>query len=420
MLSDIHPRKKESTTQADLAWERLMALFKILLIGYFFIFMWMKLRVHFLGDHFPINSFFFDPATKYSDFTEMVVLCSTLNPYNANFGTPYPPFACALYYLFSLGHVSWVYFIYIIVPIIMIFPICYALIVKSGNVKSSIPIVFIYYFNYGILFSIDRGNFEIYTVAFLIIWSYLYDFSGNRYFWTRVLCLSAAIASKIYPTLLLLVLIKEKKWKELVCVGCTVVLMTFGSAIFFQGGALTALSNWTHAISIMQDAFSKDIQKVAYGLSLFGAFRTLLFLTMYQDISAIGAFLYDFFVITALFGLAFWVFKTEKVRWEIIGVIVCSYLLLPQVSGNYKLFHLILLVPALIFSESDPRRSQRRITILGLLLIPKNYLLVIMWINIDSLLNPFLLLILAMDFIAPNLVDRMTRTSDHGAVALSI
>ena len=110
------------------------------------------------------------------------------------------------------------------------------------------------------------------------------------------------------------------------------------------------------------------------------------------------------FAVLYMFLIALYIIKREDDLWKQAALLVCTFNLLPYVSGDYRLIHLFL--PLLLFVNSKERsRFDILYTILfGLLLIPKAYL-VFKGIRSDSgfsdvsisvVINPLLMIILTL------------------------
>jgi hypothetical protein len=67
----------------------------------------------------------------------------------------------------------------------------------------------------------------------------------------------------------------------------------------------------------------------------------------------------------------------ERVFWKQVMVLTCMMLLLPQMTGDYKLNHLYLPLMLFIASQKLTRHDLIYAVLFGLLLIPKAYY----WIN---------------------------------------
>ncbi len=85
--------------------------------------------------------------------------------------------------------------------------------------------------SYGFLFSIERGNFDIYTAFAAVIGVWLM-MARPRWIWLQVLCFSIAAHLKIYPAILFVLVIWKHGWKSLVPLAVVnlALLMSLGPA----------------------------------------------------------------------------------------------------------------------------------------------------------------------------------------------
>ena len=66
--------------------------------------------------------------------------------------------------------------------------------------------------SYGFLFSIERGNYDIYAILFSVIAISLL-ISKPKTIWAQIIFLSIATHLKIYPAILFFPLFLQHKWK---------------------------------------------------------------------------------------------------------------------------------------------------------------------------------------------------------------
>jgi hypothetical protein len=108
----------------------------------------------------------------------------------------------------------------------------------TGNLGMTLPLflslAFVTVSSYGFLFSIERGNFDIYALAFSLAGLWILVQSPNRV-WLQVICFSVAAHLKVYPAALFLLLF----WKH----GrrCLVPIVAVNAALLFCIGPGPAL-----------------------------------------------------------------------------------------------------------------------------------------------------------------------------------
>jgi hypothetical protein len=87
-----------------------------------------------------------------------------------------------------------------------------------------------------------------------------------------------------------------------------------------------------------------------------------------------------------------YIIKCEKVLWKQVALLAFMTILLPEVTFDYKLIHL--LVPAVLFISTSPGKAgedRLYMWLFGLLFIPKAYAPIGYETTIGVLLNPLLM-----------------------------
>lgn len=167
-----------------------------------------------------------------ADFREGVFHPGTLlsrgeDPYSAP-ALWYPPFSVLVFLPYQLFDPGRAYSLHVFVQILLNFACVWMAVRITG---SSIPdrappqgslgspaarlpvlslcLAFLTVSSYGFIFSVERGNFDIYTMALSLVGLSILLRSPNR-LWLQVICLSAAAHLKVYPAVLLLLVF----WKH--------------------------------------------------------------------------------------------------------------------------------------------------------------------------------------------------------------
>jgi hypothetical protein len=178
------------------------------------------------------------------------LLAIGLDPYGATTFW-YPPFSALFFLPFQLIAPDRAYMIHTFVLILLNFASigCVIRLTKSvvpageATRETRIPgmtlplflsLAFVAVSSYGFLFSIERGNFDLYAMAFSLAGLWILIRSPNR-IWLQVLCVSVAAHLKVYPAVLLLLLL----WKH----GrrCIVPMASINAALLLCIGLTPAL-----------------------------------------------------------------------------------------------------------------------------------------------------------------------------------
>ena len=229
--------------------------------------------------------------------------------------------------------------------------------------------------SYPVLFTLDRGNLEM--LVFLLVGGVFYFVYRRESAWGAGLCLAAAIAMKLYPATLIVLLLAERRLKAAAVAAVGAVALTVGAT-----GILALLTGQTMQ-SVWDQAYAEKgayqgIQVDAgagmqHSHTLWGLLRapSLLMNGVEQPWQHTAYVL----AVVAIFGLlAAHVLFRERESWRKATLMVLAAIMLPFVSGDYTIP--LVYFPLVMFLNS--RRVSRYdlvyVALFGLLLIPVDYL----------------------------------------------
>lgn len=332
------------------------------------------------GWYYPNNTFLFNPVCKFSDFFDPLrAMKNGFAPYsNPNFLMPHFPFAMFIEYLFTFipRDLSFLLFSTIFVTYYL-FSAYYFLKghVERRYLKWHLPALLL--LSYPFLFLIDRANFEALVYVFISLFVY-FQYIDRRPNLALIL-LASAIAMKLFPAIFLLLFIADRDYKGLIKTVVLTVVLTLATLAAAMGGMA---ENWVLFNASLSKYFelyalgtSKHCFGLAFGHSLFGVLR-LFFAVFHPEtytasIKGILPF-YNVFVAAYALVISAYVVLVEKILWKRIAILVFTFNLLPYVSADYKLIHL--LVPVLLFIKApDTGNSKLYCLLFGLLLVPKAF-----------------------------------------------
>lgn len=361
-------------------------------------------------DFFRANIFFCQ-SDRFMDFFNPLGYSLHLNPYSNQFGNN-PPLVYVISYIlasllkvltgsenfYQIRYASAGWIVYVLFVIFTILVFCWAL---KKTLKSSITADFVICClllctSYPFLWVLDRGNFVM--LAAVLIGIFIVYYSSGQY-WVAAIILGIAAALKIYPAILGVVFLADKKYKEAVVCACTGIFLTLLSFAVFEGGMVSNILIFLDKSSRYSELGSEvPVQILSYNNSLYMLFDIpLVFITKQYGIDPtllaeingpikIAAILLLILIIV----LCFFIKQTHD-RF----LLLCSAILLfPFGSGDYNLT--IMIIP-IIFWLTTEKTSRYYIAIVGALLIScKGFLALYNLeeycsISIQSLLNPILL-----------------------------
>jgi len=273
--------------------------------------------------------------------------------------------------------------------------------------------------SYPVIFAIDRTNPEL--LLFVFVAGFFYFLYKRESPWLAALMLAMAIAFKLYPATLLLLLLAERRFAVLVrTVMLALGLTVLGAVLLAVLGHRSLLELWqmsSNEKAIYQQVMVIEGNGIQHGHSLWGLLRLPGFLS---DTTVLGwqTTLYSVVVVMIFVLLAVQVVFREKERWKRVLLCVAPALLLPFVSADYTLIWMYF---PLVFFVNAPRVSRwdvLYIVLFGVLLVPVDYYYLSTdnyGVSISVVVYPLALLAL----IAMAVFDRRPSMVASGETALS-
>jgi hypothetical protein len=327
------------------------------------------------GLAYPNNTFLFLPQGSFNDFFQVLWDGHTLNPYLGYQSAQYP-FLIIIGYLFSLiPRYALPIYVLLICFSFVFFNIAF---LSVGNLYTSATHIFIITFlSYPFLFAIDRGNFE--SLLFILLLAFTFFYTRKQYLASTII-LAFAISMKIYPAILLVLFIPEKKYREIaVCIGSTIVI-TLGSLLCFKGGLFSNLSFLLQGSNIGSNGrftnfTSIQNNEVQRGVSLLTSIKIFSFETGLLPDFIKNHFMSFYLGLAALLAVLVVVYVSfiEKVEWKRFALLIFAMLLLPTLSADYKLLHVFLPLYVFIQNKKVYKSDLFFLLLFSLLLIPKDF-----------------------------------------------
>jgi len=202
-------------------------------------------------------------------------------------------------------------------------------------------------FSYPLMYMIERGNILFLTLVLVMLYAVWWDSEDKREREWALICLAAAAAIKLYPAIFGLLLLKRKRWREILrCIGYFLLLILIPS--FFVGGPKILVTLVENCLVFFrrhtQDASFGDTSVAAIlraVLSAFGANYTPSALVSWGTMFAgVGISL-----------AAFFLFRERDLEWLSLSVLL---LLVPGAGGVYAWSYT--LVALLLFFNRQPVR----------------------------------------------------------------
>ncbi len=397
----------------------------VMVIGFFLAVLYHYILGKYLGFGYPHDTFLFDPSDKFRDFLNLLDYRSyyaRLFKSSTAEGSVFPVMGWVITFFSLIGSAK-VSLVCFLGAFTAVFAATTWFTVKGESpvvtAKNTVVLVFM---SFPVLFVLDRGNFE--SLVYLCLLGFVSSYVHGRDL-AAVSLLSLAICMKIFPAVFLLLFISDRKYGQ----ALLTVLLTLGLTII-----PLSLSPWGLQKSLSSIAFTLNSYNALYavqdagldfGHSAFGLFKLLLRQCCFAG--DLAPFMRPYTVTVLLFFgiVSAHIILIETELWKKIMLLVAAMCLFPHVSGDYKLLHLYL--PLFLFLNTDPekRADVRYALLFALLLIPKNYRLIIipshLWtaslypgVVLDPLLLViFMLLIIGQGVKRVRREDLLRRFSEH-------
>lgn len=357
----------------------------------------------YFGDYiyhsYPKNTFLFDPADRFNDLYNTILVCSNNNPYfNSDpFPSNYFPVANTILYVFSLLKNKAL----IAICFLGLFLITYAAFIYKWVTpyikRYFLEIVIIFSFSYPIFFNVDRLNLELYNFLLCGFWLYFKDKNKTL---LALLCLSISISLKLYTGVFVILYLKEKKYKEIALTGIITGLLSVISLLTFKGGAINNFNQMLLCMKGFTATYTTSITGLHHNLSLFGIIKiagtaALKIVSGNRGVSpdVVNKILpyYSLMCFLLFAFIVYVILKRDLPKWMILFLLTSVLILLPHVSYDYKLIFIYL--PLLYFiQQNEGAPYQKFFTVcFSLLLIPHNYFYLLQDISIGVFIYPLVI-----------------------------
>lgn len=165
---------------------------------------------------------------KFGDFVSQLSYASVSNPYDLSLAlpSPYPPLGIALFKFFSPLNPKISILIFVFISIIFLILSLKVTVYRFTKWNFTLVLLCFLVLSKPFLLAIDRGNLQIIVVGLCFIAVYFLS-AKNYIVFGLVIAIAASI--KAYPVLLLVILIKQRKFKILIISLLSIVALTLFS-----------------------------------------------------------------------------------------------------------------------------------------------------------------------------------------------
>lgn len=328
---------------------------------------------HAHGLRYPFDTFLFHPDDRFHDFSAPLHAARQLDPYlsRPSSHVVYPPLTYALLHPLSRLPANLLLSIFLALTTSTILAL-----MMRGRWRPGV--LAIGALSYPLLFAIDRGNWEL--LVFILLAVGIEASSQARQMASGML-LGLVAAMKILPAVFALLLIARRQWRGLATMIATAVALTLVGVVLVRGTAFEQLACWRANQQLFNHTYGHGHEGLPFAHSLFTLVRTAGIYagqaTSRESLVAFsrpltGPYTIAAFALMALW--AAWVVWVDREPWRQLTLLVAATCLLPLMSGDYKLVHLLLPL-SLFLVEAAPGPLDRAYAVLwSLVLAPKPYL----------------------------------------------
>lgn len=350
---------------------------------------------------------FFDKTNDYmADFFNVAKFSSDRNPYFNEFKGSYFPFSYLIFYFLSkfapydtmpafeagkttMGLATSTYFMFFLSTIFLIELFSLSTLKK----QCSFFIVLTFLFSGIFIFAFERGNLIILAACLVTFYINYYDSHNKVLKELAFLSLAFAAALKVYPALLGILLLYEKKYREAIRLIVYGMVIAFVPFIFFKHGLLNALQ----LLKNMETAsdYYKFMYYPRYGYTYFVSIwarsyslRNFISTDIVNILATISFYIYSF--------VGLFLNKYEISKWKQIAFVILIIIFLPVNSGLYCGLYLL---PIIIMFFNQERLGQKDWLYVILFIIILNPIQIPFWkINLNTLLQNIAILTLLFNF----------------------
>lgn len=361
--------------EPDVKRSRVRLLVTIVLLGTVASVAWHYVSGFYLGLGYPRSTFLFIPGDHFNDWDNLYIYAQEyLRGVPGPFG--YFPFAILTAVASTVLPMRVGFGLVIVLFLVVLVLVLRGWVVDCEEyVLTKVQSVFVLVvLSYPVLFALDRTNVELLLFAFIAGFFYFLYVRDSP--WLAALLLAAAIAFKMYPATLLLLLLSERRFKPLVLAVIFALGLTAVSTV-----VVAALGHYSVAEFWRMNTSGKDLYQqsmviggggVQHGHSLWGLVA-LLGLLRQTAVASWETTVYVMAAVLVFLGLAIHVVFRETEPWKRVLLAIAPAVLLPFVSADYTLIHLYF---PLVFFLNAPwvsRLDAAYLALFGILLVPVDY-----------------------------------------------
>lgn len=239
-----------------------------------------------------------------------------------------------------------------------------------------------------VLFSFERGNIIILCGALICYFLAYKNSPISRLRIFSLLCLCVVSIIKVYPAILGLYLLRDKRYKDIAICVCITIILAFVPFLFFTGG-FDNIGQMFENYAVFSQTYSFYSVFPRYGLSHIIAWGLIGF-HVDRGVSDIILLLPQFLLYLSCL-LSFVLFFYVKMAWKRLAFVVLPIIMLPTNSGFYCGLYFIPVIVLFLYNNEGRKLDFLYMLLICLFLNPFQ-LLVVKGINVSQQLSNIALL----------------------------
>ena len=350
----------------------------------------------FTDARWPQTTFLYKPNARFFDFLEVYGNARTFGNYGV-----YTITYSGVLHLLTIG-LSYLPSVLAWLAVVAMFLVVLVLVVwfgvtarVGGRVARDVYTLVLCALAYPVLLTLDRSNLEMVVFVLLAAFVYLYYVRDSRWAW---LPLAFAIAGKYYWVVLLVLLLSDRRWRQLLAASLGAVFITLTSAVAL--GAISGLG----FVGVLRSTLSTlgahtdgatSANAVQHAHQLFSVLYFIDRSTGYW--LQVHGSLSQMYLIIAGCAFALVVARVllyELEQWRKLAALIICALVLPFENHDYTLIQLFLPLALMGAWGAHTKRGWLYVIAFGLLLIPLDYVQFGFGVSYSSLIYALVLLVL--------------------------
>jgi hypothetical protein len=182
---------------------------------------------------------------------------------------------------------------------------------------------------------------------------------------------------KLYPAVFGVMFIADKKYRPLAISVVLTLFLTAISAMSYKGGITASYAGLMHNLNEFS-GYITSYEGFRYNSSLF--FPMIFSFSDFAEPELIRQ-LYPYIAMTVFLLIFAYIVCFENELWKRVSLLTFMILLLPQISFDYKLINLFIPLVLFVDTKTVSRFSTLYAVIFGLLLIPKDYIVIFFYVE---------------------------------------